>query len=75
MVVVPGFLIFHWMINRIYIQEGQSLQLRYKGPLVFGKENLAKNGYWAEEGEVGILKELQVDRDVTSLSCLVERTT
>ncbi|MCA9040271.1 MAG: band 7 protein, partial [Planctomycetaceae bacterium] len=38
---------------------GQSLQLRYKGPLIFGKEKLAKNGYWAEEGEVGILKELR----------------
>lgn len=50
---------FSWTINRVYVAEGQSLQLRYKGPLVFGSRKMAKQGYWAEEGEIGIRKELR----------------
>ena len=33
---LTGSLFFHWTINRIYVDEGYSLLLRYKGPLVFG---------------------------------------
>ncbi|MAT15483.1 MAG: band 7 protein [Planctomyces sp.] len=57
--VLPLLFILHFTINRIYVPEGQSLQLRYKGPLVFGAKNYAKKGYWAEEGEIGIRKELR----------------
>lgn len=49
----------HWTINRVYVPEGFSLQLRYKGPLVFGSRKSAKTGYWAEEGQIGILQRLR----------------
>jgi len=57
LVAVAGGL--HWTINRVYVPEGFSLQLRYKGPLVFGKRNPAKTGYWAEEGQIGVLQRLR----------------
>ena len=41
---------FEWTVNRIYVEEGTSLQLRYKGPLIFGSRERAKTGFWAEEG-------------------------
>ena len=50
---------FEWTINRIYVYEGESLMLRYKGPLIFGKRDPAKTGYWAEEGQIGILAKLR----------------
>jgi hypothetical protein len=53
-----GFL-FHWTVNRIYVDPGHSLLLRYKGPLVFGSRQTAKPGHFAEEGEIGILRELR----------------
>ncbi len=57
-IVVAAAIAFHWMVNRVYVEQGQSLQLRYKGPF-FRKAKYAKEGYWAEEGEVGILKNLR----------------
>ena len=50
---------FEWTINRIYVYEGSSLQLRYKGVLLFGKNKPSKQGFWAEEGEVGVLQNLR----------------
>ena len=32
---------FHWTVNRVYVPEGKSLRLRYKGPLVFGQRKIA----------------------------------
>ena len=52
-------LVFHWTINRIYVEEGQSLMLRYKGPLIFGNRIKAETGMWAEEGEMGVLAKLR----------------
>mgnify|MGYP004129503325 CR=1 FL=1 len=46
----------HWTVNRIYVPVGMSLQLRYKGPLVFGKKTPAQTGFWAKEGEIGVLQ-------------------
>lgn len=57
--IVLGGTLFHWSINRIYVEEGYSLQLRYKGPLIFGSRETAKPGYWAEEGQIGILQKLR----------------
>jgi hypothetical protein len=54
-----AYFAFAWTVNRVYVAEGQSLQLRYKGPLIFGSRQMAKQGYWAEEGEIGIRKELR----------------
>ena len=50
---------FQWMVNRIYVNEGESLMLRYKGPLVFGSRETAKTGNWAEEGQIGMLAKLR----------------
>ena len=53
-IALLGATLFHWTINRVYVPEGYSLQLRYKGPLLFGSRATAKQGHWAEEGEIGI---------------------
>ncbi len=50
---------FRWTVNRVYVPVGQSLQLRYKGPLLFGSRKMAKTGYWAGEGEIGVLEKLR----------------
>jgi hypothetical protein len=50
---------FHWTINRIYVDEGESLMLRYKGPLIFGSRNKAETGMWAKEGQMGVLANLR----------------
>ena len=50
---------FHWTINRTYVDEGQSLMLRYKGPLMFGSRNKAEIGMWAKEGQMGVLANLR----------------
>ena len=50
---------FQWTVNRIYVEEGESLMLRYKGPLIFGSRARAKTGHWAEEGQIGILAKLR----------------
>jgi regulator of protease activity HflC (stomatin/prohibitin superfamily) len=54
----------HWIVNRVYVEEGQSLRLQYKGPLVFGSREYAKPGHFAavdEDGdplEIGVLREM-----------------
>jgi regulator of protease activity HflC (stomatin/prohibitin superfamily) len=50
---------FDWVINRIYVPEGSSLQLTYKGPLLFGKRDQAERGQWANEGQVGVYENLR----------------
>lgn len=54
-----GLLGFHWFVNRIYVPPGHSLLLRYKGPLLFGSRETARPGYWAAEGEIGVLERLR----------------
>jgi regulator of protease activity HflC (stomatin/prohibitin superfamily) len=51
---------FVWTVNRVYVREGNSLMLRYKGPLIFqyGRKS-AKAGFFAQDGEVGILGNLK----------------
>jgi hypothetical protein len=50
---------FHMTVNCIYIYDGESLQLSYKGPLIFGSGKPAVPGQFAQEGEVGILEEMK----------------
>ncbi|MFN9246319.1 MAG: SPFH domain-containing protein [Planctomycetota bacterium] len=53
---------FEWTVNRVYVPEGRSLQLQYKGPFfgsLFGEPKYASPGFWAEEGEIGVRKELR----------------
>lgn len=50
----------HMTVNCIYVQEGQSLMLRYKGPLLFGSAKPAAAGQFAKpREEVGVLEELR----------------
>lgn len=53
---------FDWTVNRVYVPEGKSLQLQYKGPFfgsLFGAPKYAQPGTWAAEDEIGVLKELR----------------
>lgn len=58
---------FNWTVNRIYVPEGQSLVLRYKGPLLFGSRKSAASGHFAQVDpknpnrplEIGILEQLR----------------
>lgn len=50
--------LFQWFINRVYVPEGYSLQLRYKGPLLFGSHKQPEAGMWAGEDEVGVRERL-----------------
>ncbi len=52
--------IFHWTVNRKYVPPGKSLQLRYKGSLLpFVTQEKAEAGYFAEEGQIGVLSRLR----------------
>ena len=55
-VVVLGLI--HWGVNRIYVPEGSSVLLRYKGPLLFGSRKTAELGQFAENDEIGVREQL-----------------
>ncbi len=59
LVVAVAGLGFHWTVNRVYVPEGMSLLLRYKGPFIMPDKGQAKTGSWAEEGEIGVLEKLR----------------
>ena len=50
---------FHMMVNCIYISDGESLMLRYKGPLVLGTGKPCQPGEFAKDGEVGVYEEMK----------------
>lgn len=50
---------FHMTVNCIYIDEGESLLLSYKGPLLLGRGKPAEPGQFAQRGEVGVLEEMK----------------
>jgi regulator of protease activity HflC (stomatin/prohibitin superfamily) len=52
---MPLYEAFEWTVNYYYVPEGKSLQLRYKGPLIFtwGNARTAR-GRFAGEGEIGV---------------------
>ena len=55
-------LAMQWGVNRIYVEEGQSLMLRYKGPLFFefwASRKTATPGTFAEENEIGVRKKMR----------------
>jgi hypothetical protein len=57
-----GYEVFEWTVNRVYVPEGKSLQLRYKGPLIFAwRAKKAEVGQFADEskGEMGVLERLR----------------
>lgn len=56
------FMAMQWGVNRIYVPEGQSLMLQYKGPLFFevwSSRKTAAPGTFAEEGEIGVRKKMR----------------
>ena len=42
--------------QHVYVPEGKSLLLRYKGPLVFTWQKYAEPGHSPKEGEIGVLE-------------------
>jgi regulator of protease activity HflC (stomatin/prohibitin superfamily) len=59
LLLIGGLIAFHWTVNRVYVDPGESLMLRYKGPLVFGKKTPAPAGSFAQEGEIGVLANMR----------------
>jgi len=49
---------FDWMLCRVYVPEGHSLLLRYKGPLILSAEE-PQAGRLAETGQVGVMREMK----------------
>src|SRR5262245_8002264 len=49
----------HMLVNCVYVYEGESLRLRYKGPLIFGVAKSAVAGEYAAPGEVGVYEEMR----------------
>ena len=53
---------YNWFVNRIYVKEGQSLMLRYKGPLFFefwSSRESAPAGTFANENQIGVREKLR----------------
>jgi regulator of protease activity HflC (stomatin/prohibitin superfamily) len=60
---VVGWEMFHWTVNRVYVGEGESAYLRYKGPLIFGSRKMAETGQFGKldkDGvqEIGVLEKM-----------------
>lgn len=52
---------YQWTFCRIFVEEGQSLMVRYRGPLpieLYASRTPAKPGHFAQEGEVGVRQHL-----------------
>lgn len=58
LIVVVGWEAFEWTVNRVYVAEGESAYLRYKGPLIFGSRKMATSGQFAQEGEIGVREKM-----------------
>lgn len=49
----------HMLINCVYVYEGHSLMLQYKGPVLFGSSVSATPGHFAQGREAGVLEDLR----------------
>lgn len=58
-IVAALFIGFNWFVCRVYVPEGHSLLLRYKGPLVLGAAKEPEAGRLARDGEIGVLEEMR----------------
>ncbi len=58
MIAVLAYGAFDWYFCRVYVPEGYSLQLRYKGPLLLSAVE-PPPGRLAEEGQVGVMREMK----------------
>lgn len=67
LIAVAVFQAFNWTVNRVYVEPGKSLVLRYKGPLLIGLRKAAVPGHFAKVDpknpdrplEIGILEQLR----------------
>ncbi len=59
LIVLGAWIAFEWTVNRIYVPQGKSLMLLYKGPLVLGSRERARPGQFAEPGQIGVLEQLR----------------
>lgn len=57
-ILIGLYFAFLWFVCRVYVPEGHSLQLRYKGPLIMSAVEAAPNRL-AAEGEVGVLAKMR----------------
>jgi regulator of protease activity HflC (stomatin/prohibitin superfamily) len=56
--VIGLYLMFLWFLCRVYVPEGHSLLLRYKGPLI-GSAESPEPGHLAAAGQLGVLEEMR----------------
>ena len=57
-ILIAMYFAFMWFVCRIYVPEGHSLLLRYKGPLLSTADS-PQPGRLAKEGEQGVLEEMR----------------
>lgn len=53
LLLIVGWEFIEWTVNRVYVPEGQSLVLTYKGPILFGSSQAAAAGQFAKVDEYG----------------------
>ncbi|MGB7325484.1 MAG: SPFH domain-containing protein [Rubripirellula sp.] len=58
-VAVFLYLGFLWFLCRVYVPDGHSLLLRYKGPLVIHTASEPEAGRLARKGEIGVMEEMR----------------
>jgi regulator of protease activity HflC (stomatin/prohibitin superfamily) len=56
--VVLAYGAFEWTFCRVYVPEGHSLKLRYKGPLILPADEPGA-GRLAEAGQIGVMREMK----------------
>lgn len=57
--LIAAYAVFLWCVCRVYVPEGHSLLLRYKGPLLVGSAVEPEPGRLAREGELGVLEQMR----------------
>ena len=57
-IVFLAFLAFEWFVCRVYVPDGYSLQLRYKGGILFRGEE-PEPGKMARDGQIGVQEEMR----------------
>ncbi len=58
-IAVAAYAFFLWFLCCVYVPDGHSLLLRYKGPLLLGSVKEPESGRLARAGEIGVLEEMR----------------
>ena len=58
-ILIALYVCFLWFVCRIYVPEGNSLLLRFKGPLVIRTAEEPEPGRLAREGEIGVMEQMR----------------